>query len=111
MKWYYCDRCETVCVKCDSCGNSSCNGGGCEICDDDFKISHQMIENGTAPLKDGLPVHSRKWAIKTLFTIVSLSKNYDKAVCNLAIDYVSNNFTDTPPTEEEIIKILGDMKP
>lgn len=110
MKWSYCDSCETVSITCDSCGHTSCTGSGCDLCDADFKLAHEMIENGTAPSKDGLPVHSRKWAIKTLMIICLLAKDYDKAVMDRAIDYVFNHFTDTPPTEEEIKKILGDMQ-
>ena len=33
----YCTLCETDCIVCPHCDNSSCNGGGCDKCIDDFE--------------------------------------------------------------------------
>lgn len=32
----WCDLCVTAIITCPSCNNSSCNGGGCKLCDLDF---------------------------------------------------------------------------
>ena len=34
VKW--CELCETAIVVCPTCGNTSCNSGGCDSCNDDF---------------------------------------------------------------------------
>lgn len=33
----YCSLCEVDIVICPKCENSSCNGGGCDYCEEDFK--------------------------------------------------------------------------
>lgn len=30
--WFYCAMCDTVSYKFDCCGNTICNGGGCDKC-------------------------------------------------------------------------------
>lgn len=32
----YCTHCEVYTIKCPECNNSSCSGGGCDYCHDDF---------------------------------------------------------------------------
>lgn len=32
----YCDICGCICIVCPVCGNSSCNGSGCDKCIADF---------------------------------------------------------------------------
>lgn len=32
----WCDHCDEAIIICSECQNSSCNGGGCEKCKDDF---------------------------------------------------------------------------
>jgi hypothetical protein len=34
IKW--CEMCRTATIVCETCKNSSCNGGGCKECDADF---------------------------------------------------------------------------
>ena len=66
-RWFFCDLCDTVAIKCDVCGNTSCNGGGCPECDADFEEVTKMINEGTVPPKEGLEVHSKKEDINKFF--------------------------------------------
>lgn len=58
--WFYCDLCEVQAISCKLCGNSSCNGGGCGECFDDFVLVQKMIAEGTAPEIRTLPVHHNR---------------------------------------------------
>lgn len=33
----YCEACEVMSIKCQSCGLGSCSGGACDYCDASFK--------------------------------------------------------------------------
>lgn len=46
MKWYWCELCKCPCIRCDVCGNTSCNGSGCEACQIDFENAISMINSG-----------------------------------------------------------------
>lgn len=54
-RWFYCELCGTVAIKMPCCGNTSCNGGGCDKCDKDWEEAREMIHNGTAPSADSIP--------------------------------------------------------
>lgn len=56
--WFYCGGCETASYKFDCCGNSSCNGGGCEQCTEAWEEVWRRIKSGEAPTKERLPSHS-----------------------------------------------------
>ena len=47
--WYWCELCQNPCIKCEACKHTSCTGGGCQICYDDFEEVTRMIEMGKAP--------------------------------------------------------------
>jgi len=34
-RWFYCELCETVAYKLSCCDNSTCNGMGCVVCDNE----------------------------------------------------------------------------
>lgn len=108
MKWHYCDLCETVATMCDSCNNTSCNASGCDECNELFEITHRMIEDGTAPAKEGLPIRSRKWTMEVMIQICSLCQDYSNEVMNKTIDFVFASFT-IQPTIEELKKIISDQ--
>ena len=43
----WCHQCDTAIIACPECGNTSCNGGGCKQCHDDFeefihKVNHSV---------------------------------------------------------------------
>lgn len=47
--WHYCLLCETSVVTCPDCGNSSCNGSGCDKCKDTlWPAVDEAKKNGTA---------------------------------------------------------------
>lgn len=44
----YCSHCDRHVISCDKCDNSSCNGGGCDQCNDDFTFfvhNHKPLES------------------------------------------------------------------
>lgn len=41
VKW--CGLCDTAVIMCPSCKNSSCNGGACDQCSDDFDAFHRSV--------------------------------------------------------------------
>jgi len=49
--WFFCELCDCVAYRFECCSNTSCNGGGCEICDS----AHSLIQ-ASAPPREGLPV-------------------------------------------------------
>ncbi len=55
FRWFYCELCESPAIKCNYCENTSCNGGGCDKCNDDFNEVTQLINDGLAPDKDTIP--------------------------------------------------------
>ncbi len=55
-RWFWCERCNYPSIECESCGNSSCNGGGCERCLADFIEVAGLIAEGKAPAKDQIPL-------------------------------------------------------
>lgn len=50
--WCWCETCKSPMVWCEYCGNMSCNGSGCEKCDDMFKQAVAVINAGKAPSKE-----------------------------------------------------------
>ena len=54
-RWFHCLSCDRVSIECPHCDNTSCNGGGCDLCHDDFKEVAKMSEEGNLPDKNGLP--------------------------------------------------------
>lgn len=57
-RWFWCELCNSPSIQCEHCKNTSCNGGGCDLCYDDFKEVIQMIGDKTAPSKEGLPIRN-----------------------------------------------------
>ncbi len=49
--WYYCELCDTPCIMCKFCRNTSCNGGGCEKCVSLWKEVNKKLEIGDHPPK------------------------------------------------------------
>lgn len=47
--WFYCPGCETVAYRFDCCGHTSCNGGGCERCNELWDEVWRRIRSGEAP--------------------------------------------------------------
>ena len=56
-RWFWCELCDCPAIKCEKCENSSCNGGGCPECNDDFNEVSRMFAEHTVPPKEGLPIH------------------------------------------------------
>lgn len=54
-KFFYCKECETVSYRFDCCGNSYCNGSGCEKCDELHSVIGKMINEGEHPPIENLP--------------------------------------------------------
>ena len=52
---WWCVDCQTPCVNCDICGNSSCISAGCEICTKEFEIAQYLIFTDAAPTQDKIP--------------------------------------------------------
>ena len=48
-RWFWCGQCQTPAIKCDDCKNTSCNGGGCEQCRDDFQKVNELCEKRKVP--------------------------------------------------------------
>lgn len=67
FKWFYCDLCEVQAIRCEECGNTSCNGSGCKKCLDDFRKAIEMVGDGTAPPIDTLEPNGARKAIDDLF--------------------------------------------
>lgn len=60
--WFWCGQCDEPAVKCYICHNTSCNGGGCEYCNNLFNEVTELINNRLAPSKDTIPYHEPfKW--------------------------------------------------
>lgn len=49
-KWCTLCRCPTVIYTC--CGNTICNGGGCNKCDETYEETNEIIRNKLAPTID-----------------------------------------------------------
>jgi hypothetical protein len=47
--WFFCPNCEQVAYKFDCCGNTSCNGGGCDLCNEIWDEVWRLIRIGAAP--------------------------------------------------------------
>ncbi|MFA5766511.1 MAG: hypothetical protein WC919_01130, partial [Candidatus Paceibacterota bacterium] len=56
-RWFWCELCNCPAIKCEKCGNSSCNGSGCAECHNDFEEVALLFIEHKVPKKDGLPVH------------------------------------------------------
>jgi len=65
----YCALCETLYVSCPHCGNSSCNGGGCEKCLVDFtdfytSLNRELrkvgIKRSDCFSQEGIESHAKK---------------------------------------------------
>lgn len=41
-KWKFCPLCKEAVILCEKCGNTTCNGGGCDECEDDFQKWFKM---------------------------------------------------------------------
>ncbi len=50
----YCALCKCIAVLCPHCKNSSCNGGGCDLCLDAFRNEDRYTKCGYMP--DTIPV-------------------------------------------------------
>jgi hypothetical protein len=50
-RWEWCYTCGTAIISCEHCGNSSCNGGGCEKCHSDFEEVGRIIRADREPGK------------------------------------------------------------
>lgn len=61
-----CDHAVIAC-KDENCCGTSCNGGGCDLCHDDFVEAMRMVNEGLAPPKEILVVKSKKEDIDKLF--------------------------------------------
>ena len=57
--WFFCEQCDTIAYKLDCCSNTSCNGGGCEQCNELWEEVHELIRNGNAPSKESVPFHPK----------------------------------------------------
>lgn len=55
-KWVWCNLCKRAVIVCERCGNTSCNGGGCEdgYCYDDFEYVTKMVGTGELPSEDDI---------------------------------------------------------
>ena len=52
-EWFWCGTCNCAAIKCSQCNNTSCNGGGCDMCNRDF----ELIIDSDKPNKDEVPFH------------------------------------------------------
>ena len=55
--WFYCCLCRAMSYKLNCCGNTTCNGGGCEKCRDLWDEATKMIHEGTCPRIEDVPHH------------------------------------------------------
>ncbi len=55
--WFYCKLCQVIAYQYDCCGNTSCSGGGCDVCCPvtPSKVIDRMIRDGTAPDESTIP--------------------------------------------------------
>lgn len=54
--WFYCTGCAHVSYRFDCCGNSSCNGGGCDKCKEFRDHVYKLIEEGKYSDRIPLPI-------------------------------------------------------
>lgn len=52
--WFFCLECDSVSYKFDCCGNTVCNGSGCEKCDELHSEILRIMNAGESPSKDEL---------------------------------------------------------
>jgi hypothetical protein len=110
-KWHYCDTCRLVAIQCEKCGNTSCNGGGCDDCFNDFEEASQMIRSGVAPKKDGLPVRSRKWAFDALLMASTIcAETHSDHLMDEVLDRIFATFADVAPTHADIVAVISSVK-
>jgi len=53
-RWYWCGTCDCAAISCPHCDNSSCNGGGCDKCHQDF-IYIMFMKEEDRPKKEDIP--------------------------------------------------------
>lgn len=70
-RWFWCELCHSMAIQCKYCGTSSCSGGGCDKCFEEYKLASAMILDGTCPKREDVPVKSRKEDLDKLFGIKS----------------------------------------
>lgn len=63
-RWHWCDACECAAITCKYCNNTSCNGGGCDRCFDEFTEAIRLINEDKAPPKFALKVHYDSFIIE-----------------------------------------------
>lgn len=51
-RWMWCELCSCPCIRCQVCGNLSCNGSGCRDCHEAFEEVTRLINNRTAPRRE-----------------------------------------------------------
>lgn len=115
----WCDHCNTATINCPDCKNSSCNGGGCEKCHDDFNF---FIKNVKARVEyyltdDEKIVYSKTVELKKLIleslnkgeteiSFVNLHRDGHMSVNTekLFKDKLLNNIVDSPIEAQKAIE-------
>jgi hypothetical protein len=75
----WCHLCDVGIITCPNCKNSTCNGGGCELCRNDFKEFHDttkpQVEHYLTP--DEVKIYHKGVRIRSLIqTSLSLGYNH-----------------------------------
>ena len=82
----WCDLCRTATIRCSDCKNSSCNGGGCPNCLDDFvEFNHQCktsVENYLT--EEEVKIYHKCLQLKKF--IIKTLRNGDKEINWLELD-------------------------
>ncbi len=73
-KWFWCGQCDEPSIRCEYCGNVSCNGSSCDLCHKDFEEVSRMIGYGEAPKKEDVPYHPA-------FNWDALTRDYKEEAC------------------------------
>jgi hypothetical protein len=101
-RWYWCSHCRRAAISCDHCGNSSCNGSGCDLCNKDFDEVIDITNKGLAPKKEELKVHYAEMDIieRRIFPYLdehglvyeeSVTKDFDQKEC---LPFIKDDFDD-----------------
>jgi len=52
---FFCETCDSISYSYDCCGNSACNGSGCDKCKGYNSIIWKLVDEGKCPSKDEVP--------------------------------------------------------
>lgn len=53
-QWFFCELCDTMSYTFECCGNTACNGGGCDKCGELWKEVWEKIHAGDHPPQESV---------------------------------------------------------